>query len=395
MRIKINKETLTKSLARVHAVVERRNVMPILSHVKIEWSGGRVRFSTTDADILVSDLVSEVEDLDKEKSNISNGYSFTTAIFPLYEMIRKLYECDDVVLSISAQNSSMLTVNAGKSIFQFPVLSADEFPDFSIVSGDAQFDIDSKSLSFLFNQVKHAAACGEARYFLNGVYFHTIKEKGKEGVKLCTVATDSHRMAKAESALFYPEEKQHQLQGVIIPRKTVVEVSRLLDEFDHDVQVGLSANRVMFTIGNTKIISKIIDATFPDYKAIFNSLTNDVILKVHTKELAKSIDLVSTITEGKTRSVKLSLKGDKITVSVDGAITGGASGTQEVKATSNNPKKERDLLVNSRYILDSLSCINGETTEITIGGSDAGPIVLRDYDNALGVHILMPMQPVE
>ncbi len=387
MQIIVGKEQMVSSLAKVQSIVERRSAMPILEHVSVRIDGGKAIFTTTDMDIMVSDTFVVNSDI---------SCSFTTPAQPLYEIVRKLYGCDEILLNLKNEDKLIITGGAGR--FNLPCLSDTAFPSFDdSFDGSTHLVLQAEHLHSLLSQTKHAISSGETRYYLNGAYLHQ-HELGH----LTVVATDAHRLAKADidlsntatsvlghSVVTSPPALTN-LPGVIIPRKTVFELIKLL-ESNKSAQVGLwiTDRKIKFIIGSTTIISKLIDAKFPDYQAPLAQISAGKELEVNVKELMRAIDLVVSVLEDKVKKVKLTFEQNQLTISVENQISHHASGIQLIPIKYDDGKIE--VLLNARYITDCLSVIRGENAVITLNSS-VHPIVVKDTQDHSSMYVLMPMQ---
>jgi DNA polymerase-3 subunit beta len=197
------------------------------------------------------------------------------------------------------------------------------------------------------------------------------------------VATDGHRLARFELDL---PDGAGDIPGVIVPRKTVTELRRLLDDIEGAIEIALSDTKVQFTFGSVELTSKLIDGTFPDYQRVIPS-TNDKSLSIESKEFAHSVDRVSTISADKTRAVKLVIAKDKVTLSVVNPESGTA--TEELGATYSAGPIE--IGFNAKYLLDITGQIEGKEVRFLL--SDAGsPTIIEDTDDASTLYVLMPMR---
>ena len=373
MKVQVSNSELLQALGHIQSIVEKRTVKSILSNVKISTKKNQISFFTTDLDIFA-----------KESIDASVGGQLTTTvpIHILYEIIRKIGANNEVnfIFEPSDKPGKML-IKSGLSEFSLPCLSADEFPDFEEGDYDCQFEIASSNLHYLISTTKHAISFDETRYYLSGVYLHIAEDNGINVLR--AVATDVHRLAVGEVTL--PENAQL-LPKIIIPKKTVLELSKLLEDFNGNVFVGVSSNKITFKIGKTTLISKLIDGKFPDYdKAV--PYGNNKILEVSISELAKAIDLVTAISTERVVAVKLKIQKNKVTLSVSDKIN--SSGTIEVPAIYNND--EISIAFNSKYIIDILSNIKGEKAYFKLNSSNAA-VLVEDSGNTNCRFVIMPMQ---
>ena len=374
MQITVTKKALLKALNNVQSVVDKRHTMQILANVKISAKSNKITLHTTDMDIAINDTFS---------GDVGGEILTTIPTHLFFEIIKKLQDDDEIKVMFDISNSlRKATIYSGTSKFTLPCLSVEGFPNFEIGENVCNFSMHSKELKFLLNCTKHAICLDETRYYLNGVYLHVLEEQGV----IRAVATDVHRLAMAESDM---PENAKKMPGVIIPKKTVYELTRLLEEFDDEVSIGVSQNKIRIQLADTILISKLIDASFPEYEKIIPK-DNNVELKISTDELAKSIDLVTAVSFENPKIVKFHLMQNKVILSVDNKDNTNASGSRELAANIN--VDDMYIAFNAKYILDALANISGNNTIIKIPNNDHSATLLKDHTNNKCQFIIMPIQ---
>ena len=302
MRIIIERSNLLKSLAHVHRVVERRNTIPILSNVLVRTEDEALRLKATDLDIEITESVPATGE---------QAGATTVPAHLLYDIVRKLPDGSEVKLATNGEGTQM-TVSSGRSNFRLQCLPESDFPDITAGTLTHGFTIKAGELERLIERTQFAISTEETRYYLNGIFLHTI-EAGSE-LRLRAVATDGHRLARAEMDAPAGSEG---MPGIIVPRKTVGEVQKLLGDCNNDaeVKVELSDSKIRFTIGDVVMTSKLIDGTFPDYQRVIPQ-NNDKALTLDRQAFAAAVDRVSTISSERGRAVKLAL--DRFAARPDG-----------------------------------------------------------------------------
>lgn len=367
MKVTIERAQLAKSLAHVHRVVERRNTIPILANVLLRAGKSSVELKATDLDLEI------VETAPGEGKTTG---STTVPAHMIHDIVRKLPEGAQVELQ-SAADGTQLQVRAGRSKFTLQALPETDFPDLAAGEMSHSFSIAAADLKRLIDRTQFAISTEETRYYLNGIYLHAIDDK------LRAVATDGHRLAQAE--IKAPKGTKG-MPGVIVPRKTVAEVQRLIDDAGEEVKVELSATKIRFSLGNAVLTSKLIDGTFPDYARVIPA-ANDKTLIVDKSEFMSAVDRVSTVSSERGRAVKLALTDGKLTLSVVNPDSGSATEELEVEYGS----EALDIGFNGRYLLDILQQVEGEKARLKL--ADPGsPTLIEDMEAAGTLYVLMPMR---
>lgn len=370
MKVTVERAELLKSLSHVHRVVERRNTIPILANVLIKAAKNGVELKATDLDLEI------VETLPAE---VKTAGSTTVPAHMIYDIVRKLPEGSQVELS-SASDRGTLAVRAGRSRFSLQTLPESDFPDLAAGDLPHKFSLATADLKRLVDKTQFAISTEETRYYLNGIYLHAVEAKP---AKLRAVATDGHRLAQVEIA---SPKGASGIPGVIVPRKTVSELQKLVEDAGEEVEVELSAAKIRLTLGRVTLTSKLIDGTFPDYGRVIPA-GNDKILVVEKQDFANAVDRVSTVSSERGRAVKLSLASGKLTLSVTNPDSGSATEELEVEYSSD----PMDIGFNSRYLLDIAAQIEGEKAELKL--ADPGsPTLLQDQDAGGALYVLMPMR---
>jgi DNA polymerase-3 subunit beta len=371
MKVTVERAQLLKSLGHVHRVVERRNTIPILANVLIRAERSKLTLKATDLDLEVTDSI---------PAEVAPAGAATVPAHMLYEIVRKLPEGSQVVLEASGDRA-MLTVRAGRARFTLQTLPESDFPDLAAGEMTHTFKLAAADLKRLIEKTQFAISTEETRYYLNGIYLHIVGS-GKKTM-LRAVATDGHRLAQFELPLPAGAEG---MPGVIVPRKTVAEVQRLIEDAEAEVAIELSPSKIRFTIGDVVLTSKLIDGTFPDYARVI-PLGNDKQLNVDKKEFEAAVDRVSTVSSERGRAVKLSLSGGRLVLSVTNPDSGSA--TEEIEAEYRSDPL--DIGFNSRYLLDIASQIEGDTAVLKL--ADPGsPTLIQDKDAKGALYVLMPMR---
>jgi DNA polymerase-3 subunit beta len=291
-----------------------------------------------------------------------------------------LPEGADVSLGFTGEDPR-LTVQAGRSRFNLPVLPAGDFPVMSSEGLSGDFTLDVADLIRLVDKTRFAISAEETRYYLNGMYLHSVVEDGSQ--KLRAVATDGSRLALADMPA---PEGAVGLPGVIVPRKTISEARRLLEDAGENVQLQISPQKVKFGFGGASLTSKVIDGNFPDYGRVIPK-DNTRSVNVDAKLFAQAVDRVATISAEKSRSVRLAFEAGKVVLTVRNMEAGQA--VEELEVDYDGDAFE--LSFNARFLLDITDQIAGETMELRFGGPN-DPALVLDPADGLVQYILMPLR---
>jgi DNA polymerase-3 subunit beta len=371
MKLTIDRAALLKALAHVQSVVERRNTIPILSNVLLQAGKGKLSLSATDMDLAVVETV---------PANAGKAGSTTAPAHTLYDIVRKLPDGSEVELE-AVPDKAQLVLRAGRSRFTLACLPVEDFPVMSDGDLPHSFSLAAGDLKALIDRTRFAISTEETRYYLNGIYLHATTADG--AAVLRGVATDGHRLARVQLAL---PEGAAKMPGVIVPRKTVGEIRKLLDEHDGTVEISLSETKIRFAVGPITLTSKLIDGTFPEYERVIPQ-NNDKIMEVRCKEFAQAVDRVSTISTEKSRAIKLAMSKGALTLSATSPEAGSA--TEEIEVSYSAAPIE--IGFNSRYLLDITEQMSGGDAQFAM--ADAGsPTIVRDVADASALYVLMPMR---
>jgi DNA polymerase III subunit beta len=371
MKLSIERAVLLKALAQAQSVVERRNTIPILANVLIEAEGSSVTFRATDLDIEVQDRAGAM---------VERAGATTVSAVMLHEIVRKLPDGALVALADDAA-SGRLTIAAGRSTFSLATLPREDFPVMASSEYTTNFSAPAPVLRRLFDKAKFAISTEETRYYLNGVYMHVATGEG--GQKLRCVATDGHRLARIDADL---PSGAAGMPGVIVPRKTVNELKKLLENDDAIIAVSVSETKVRFATPEITLTSKVIDGTFPDYTRVIPT-GNTKRLEVDAAEFARAVDRVATVSSERSRAVKLSLDEDRLVLSVNAPDSGAAE--EELAVAYGDEHLE--IGFNAKYLLEIASQVDRENA-VFMFNSSGDPTLMREGNDTSAVYVVMPMR---
>lgn len=366
----IERSALLKALGHVQNVVEKRTTIPILSNVKLKAAGGVLALTATDMELAVTETV---------EASIRGEGTLTVPAHTFYDIVRKLP--DGAQVELDATKEGTLEARAGSCKFSLSSLGAEEFPVMDDTGLTHHFSLPVAELVALIDKTRFAISTEETRYYLNGIYLHALENQGESVLR--SVATDGHRMARMEVAL---PEGAAGMPSVIIPRKAVLELRKVAEESAEVVNISLSATKIRFVCGEVVLLSKLIDGTFPDYDKVIPA-NNDKIMEVDTKAFMQAVDRVSTISSEKSRAIRLQIESGKLVLSATGEGNGSAQEELDVQYSADPV----DTGFNSRYLMEAVSCADGDTVQFLFSDNSA-PVLARDVSDVRALYVVMPMR---
>jgi DNA polymerase-3 subunit beta len=304
----------------------------------------------------------------------------TVGAHTLHEIVRKLPDGAMVELTDDA-TANRLDVVAGRSSFSLATLPREDFPIMANSEYACNFSAQSETLRRLFDKSKFAISTEETRYYLNGVYMHS--SDGENGRVLRCVATDGHRLARIDTQL---PEGADTLPGVIVPRKTVGELRKLLDDDEMKIAVSVSETKIRFSTPEIILTSKVIDGSFPDYTRVIPQ-GNTRRLEVDAAEFAQAVDRVSTVSSERSRAVKLTLEDDRLVLSVNAPDSGAAE--EELVVAYADERLE--IGFNAKYLLEIAGQVDRENA-VFMFNSSGDPTLMREGNDESAVYVVMPMR---
>ena len=370
MKFKIVCSKFFKTLSHLQGIVDKKNSLPILSNILIEAKNNVLTLSSTDMDISI---------IEKIDCNVLEDGSTTINSQILYDIVRKIDDNNEI--EIISNDGKLLTLRADGSRFSLACLPKEDFPIIDQDNLGNTIKINSKIIFKLIDKTKFAISNEETRYFLNGLYFNITKIQSNSVVTL--VGTDGHRLSKFSHNI---EDSIDQVSGVIIPKKTIYELSKLLSEIDQDVFISISSNKIVFNINNIIFISKLIDGSFPDYERVIPK-DNSNILKINREILLSAVDRVSTIANEKSPVIKFKLLQNVLNLNTINNESSTASEDLEINYNGD----EIEIGFNSKYIMDIVNNLEDEEISILLK-DNTSPIIALESSNSSLVYVLMPMR---
>ena len=370
MQFVVKRDILLKSLNFVQGVVEKKNTLPILSNVLLQLKDNKLSIVATDLDIVFYNEISDVK--------IINEGSTTTSAAILYDILRKISSNSELNFDLKSENK--LSLKSDSADFNLLCLPTDNFPSFVDEFEGHEIALDKNRFLKLLNKTRISISNDDTRHYLNGVFLHLTEAHGRNF--LTGVATDSHRLSSSSLEI----ENSNDFSSLILPRKTVFQLCSLLSETSDSLTMQSSENKIKFTLGKIRLISKVIDGKFPDYKQVVPA-TNDKILNVPSKEFINSIERVASVSLDRKEGVKLMIDKDNIQLSVNSANSG--EGNETIKADYNS--ESLNISFNSKYLIDIASEIENKNLKMNLKDSTS-PVLIEDVSDKNSYYVIMPMK---
>lgn len=366
----IQRNLLLKALSHMQSVVERKNTSEIASHIKIEASGTTITLTALDNLMsLTTTLSAEVE---------HNG-SLTLPVHTLYDIIRKFSE-ENVRLRIDSTQNSMVEISSGYSIFHLSYLKAEKFPRIDVGTFDCKFSLPIQHLSKIIEKNRYTISQEDSRYHLNGIFFHPIFEQNE----LRGTSTDGHRLSSTRVPL--PKDAKN-MPAFIVPRKTIFEISKMLNTKEGEIELECSTSKIKLVIDGITVISKLIDAEFPEYLPLI-PYNNSLYFNTLSADLAKAVDRATTIMAEKSQAIEFAINGNILEIIAGGEHQSLANEKLEVTGNLNDFK----IAFNAKYVIDILAAI-GNSSEVEFRFSDQmSPTLVQSLDDNKSDFVIMPMR---
>ncbi|WP_234083243.1 DNA polymerase III subunit beta [Azonexus sp. R2A61] len=364
--IKSQRDTLLAPLQSVSGIVERRHTLPILSNVLLEKKGDRLTLLATDIEIQIT-----------TSTDVGNGEgdgAVTVGARKLQEILRSLPDSTEITLNLEDKR---LQVKGGKSRFSLQTLPADDFPRMTLADGETKtFQITQKDFRQLIAKTQYSMAAQDVRYYLNGLLLMV------DGKELRAVATDGHRLAYASVGI----ETELPRQEMILPRKTVLELNRLLVDTDDVLNVTLAPNQVRFAFGSIVLVSKLIDGKFPDYERVIPATLKNH-MTVARQTLMQAMQRAAILTNEKFRGVRVVLGENSLKLIAANAEQEEAQEEIEVNYTGD----AIDVGFNVGYLLDVLNNVHADEIQWSFNDANSSALVTLPGNDRFK-YVVMPMR---
>jgi DNA polymerase-3 subunit beta len=361
----IARDALLKPLQAVSGIVERRQTLPILANVLLEQKDGKLHVTATDLEMQIT-AVSEFAGKD--------GQATTVGARKLHDLLRALPETAQ--LTVDATGSKM-TVRAGHSRFNLQTLAAADYPRINLGTEQLQsLSLPQRDFRSLLKLAEFAMAQQDIRYYLNGMLL--VIDAGS----LQAVATDGHRLSWASLAV----PGAYTRQEVILPRKTVLELSKLLEDVEDPLSIDILSNQVRFRFGNVELVSKVVDGKFPDYNRVIPA-GHSKLIELERAVFLSALQRAAILSNEKFRGVRLVLADDQLRII--------CANSEQEEAEEELPVAYKgeglDIGFNITYLLDVLSNISSENVRVALGDANSSALITipgrDDYK-----YVVMPMR---
>ncbi len=369
MKFSVNQKDLQNSLNYCQGVIEKRSTLPILSNVLLEAKDANLKITATDLDLIFIQNISNIEILEEGET--------TTSCSIMYDIVRKFNNEKKISFNLVSENK--INLESDKSSFNLNCLKASEFPVTEANFRENEFTLNSKKLLKLLNKCKFSVSNDETRHYLSGIFLHLTDSEDKKF--LTAVATDSHRMAISKTLL----SNEINFEPIILPKKTIFQLSSLLDDYDGDVKISNVKSKIKFEFNNTILMSKLIDGKFPNYFQVIPK-DNQKKLEIDLKLFLTSVDRVASVSLDKKDGLRMNLANNNLNLSVNNSNSGDGKESLSVKFDH-----ELDISFNPRYLIDVASNMDGNKIEIYL--KDTGsPALIKDPSDFDSIYVIMPMK---
>jgi DNA polymerase III subunit beta len=364
--VKAKRDEILAPLSAVSGIIERRHTLPILSNVLIDRAADALSFLATDIEIQIT-----------AKSGLeaaAEARSVTVGARKLLDILRALPESAEVTLQ---QQDKRLLVKAGKSRFTLQTLPAEDFPRLAKPVGEsARFKLQQKDLRRLLALVQYAMAQQDIRYYLNGMLLVV------DGDQLMAVATDGHRLAFSSMKI----EGSFPRQEVIIPRKTILELQRLLEDIDDALVIDIAASQVKFTFGQVELVSKLVEGKFPDFQRVIPKSHKNTFL-IGREELQRSLQRAAILTSDKFKGVRCLIEPGQLKIMSTNADQEEAQEELEIAYQGDSV----DIGFNVTYLLDVLANLKIDMLQVSLGDASSSALITIPENDEFK-YVVMPMR---
>ena len=365
MKIITRREDLLEPLQKIGSVVERRQTLPILANILINAGNGMMNLTATDLEVELKTQAAAKCDGEKD---------FTLPARKILDICKALPEDAEISLEI---DTDKVHVKSGRSRFSLGILPAQDYPVIEASAGNAVFSLQESALKRLIDKTAFAMAQQDVRYYLNGMLLEI------DNNHIRTVATDGHRLALCELKNTFDNNLNIQ---VILPRKAVIELSRLLSDNDETIKIELSNSYIKVLLAQSIFTSKLIDGRFPEYQRVMPA-SADKELQANKDSLKQSLTRASILSNEKYRGIRFSVMEGTLQLQAHNPEQEEAEEELEVSYNGDDIK----IGFNVGYLLDALSAISEKEIIIELKDSNSSALIYGK-GNDTSRYVVMPMR---
>jgi DNA polymerase-3 subunit beta len=366
MKFSLSRESLLKPLLLVSGAVERKSTLPILSNILFDVSENRLTLTATDLEL---EMVASASVMNQGEDG-----KLTIPAKKLLDICKSLPEDSELIFET---NDETVIISSGRSRYSLSTLPATDFPNIEEWKGDVEFRINKSDLLRLIESTHFSMANQDVRYYLNGMSIET------EGQDIRSVATDGHRLAIckiADESLALPSRQ------VIVPRKGILEIIRLLDPVEEEIQVYLGSNHIRIIDNEYSFTSKLVDGRFPDYRRVLPR-NGDKVLETNKDELKQVLSRASILSNEKFKGVRLNFNASELKITANNPEQEQAEEVIEV----NFPYGDLEIGFNVSYVLDVLNAIKDQEVKFTLADANSS-VVIEGLGENEALYVVMPMR---
>lgn len=372
MKIQVKREEILKGIQRTQGIVERKSTMPVLSNLLLETRGDGVVIIATDLEIGIKDIC---------PARVKEEGSVAVSARKVFEILREIVGEE---IYIEKEDNNWVKITNGNSEFRIMGLGKEEFPSLPEPKETALLKIESTLLSNMLKKTIYASGESDTRYVLNGLLF-VVKPQTTD-ISLTMVGTDGHRLAIINKSIGTDKSGLKEEKNVIIPKKTAIELKKLIDEGNEDLSIGLNKNHIIFKRENTTLLSRLIEGNYPNYEQILSS-THDKKISLNREFFIGGLRRVSILSKEKTNAIRLDIENDRIILSSNNPDMGEAR--EELKASYKG--EPISIGFNARYLLDALGVMESEKVFLNLY-DPLSPAFLMEEGEADYKCVVMPMR---
>lgn len=366
MKFSLSRESLLKPLLLVSGAVERKSTLPILSNILFDVSENRLTLTATDLEL---EMVASASVMNQGEDG-----KLTIPAKKLLDICKSLPEDSELIFET---NDETVIISSGRSRYSLSTLPATDFPNIEEWKGDVEFRINKSDLLRLIESTHFSMANQDVRYYLNGMSIET------EGQEIRSVATDGHRLAIckiSDESLALPSRQ------VIVPRKGILEIIRLLDPVEEEIQVYLGSNHIRIIDNEYSFTSKLVDGRFPDYRRVLPR-NGDKVLETNKDELKQVLSRASILSNEKFKGVRLNFNASELKITANNPEQEQAEEVIEV----NFPYEDLEIGFNVSYVLDVLNAIKDQEVKFTLADANSS-VVIEGLGENEALYVVMPMR---